>query len=72
MWGIGRRPPQGPLCSNQVWTPKEMTTMRQQNPEIFPDRSADTAKRDTPHMVALSPLTEFFGIGMMLVLLLFS
>ena len=46
--------------------------MRQQNPEIFPDRSADTAKRDTPHTVALSPLTEFFGIGMLLVLLLFS
>ena len=46
--------------------------MRQQNPEILPDRSADTAKRNTSDTVALGPVTEFFGIGIMLLLLLFS
>ena len=46
--------------------------MRQQNSEIFPDRSADTAQRDTPDTVALSRVTEFLGIGVMLALLLFS
>ena len=46
--------------------------MRQQKPEILPDRSADTAHEDTSDTGELGPLTEFFGIGMMLVLLLFS
>jgi hypothetical protein len=46
--------------------------MRKLNAEFIPDRPADTAHEDASDAIALDPVTEFFGIGVMLALLLFS
>ena len=46
--------------------------MRTPNAESSSDRSSDTTRKTTVDTVALGPVTEFLGIGILLALLLLS